>query len=107
MSLTSLLADDEIKRIASTHHAWRDGVEYEDVPGFCKSAALEEMEKHSHVLTPGRYVGAAPREDDGEPLEEKIGRLTVEWRKQQTESAKLGAEIAANMERLGFRVRAS
>ena len=50
--------------------------EYADIPGFCKSATLEEMRKHGHVLTPGRYVGAAPQEDDGEPFEEKMARLS-------------------------------
>ena len=44
---------------------------YSDIPGFCKSAPIEEIRKHGHVLTPGRYVGAAPQEDDGEPFEKK------------------------------------
>ena len=69
------LTGDDIARIAGAFHAWRgeDGAgEYTDVPGFCKSASLEEVRKHGHVLTPGRYVGAAPQEDDGEPFEEKM-----------------------------------
>ena len=63
------LSEEDVERIAGTYHAWRDGEEYEDVPGFCKSATLEEIQKHGHVLTPGRYVGAAPQEDDGEPFQ--------------------------------------
>jgi hypothetical protein len=58
------LTDDDIAKIAGTYHAWRgekDAGEYEDVPGFCKSATLEEIRKHGHVLTPGRYVGAEAR----------------------------------------------
>jgi type I restriction enzyme M protein len=68
------LTDEDIARIANTYHAWRgeqEAGEYVDVPGFCKSATLEEIHKHSHVLTPGRYVGAEAQEDDGEPFEKK------------------------------------
>ena len=59
------LTDEDIARIADTYHAWRgeEGAgDYSDVPGFCKTASLEEVRKHGHVLTPGRYVGAAPQE---------------------------------------------
>ena len=96
------LSEEDVERIAGTYHAWRDGEEYEDEPGFCKSATLEEIQKHGHVLTPGRYVGAAPQEDDGEPFQEKMSRLTAQWREQQAEAQRLDAEIAANLERLGF-----
>ena len=75
---------------------------YADVPGFCKSASLEEIGKHGHVLTPGRYVGTAPQVDDGEPFEEKMTRLTGKWREQQAEARRLDAEIEANLKRLGF-----
>ena len=84
---------------------WRgeDGVgEYTDTPGFCKSSALEEVRKHGHVLTPGRYVGAEVQEDDGEPFEEKMARLTAQLREQQAEGAKLDAAIAANLTMLGL-----
>ena len=63
--------------------------EYEDIPGFCKSATLDDIRKHGHVLTPGRYVGAEAQEDDGEPFEEKMKRLTATLREQQAEAAKL------------------
>ena len=92
-------------RPRKTYHAWRgeDGAgEYTDVPGFCKSASLDEVRKHGHVLTPGRYVGAAPQEDDGEPFEEKMARLTAQWRQQQAEAAKLDAAIEANLRGLGY-----
>ena len=52
---------DDIARTANTYHAWRgdpDAGEYRDILGFCKSATLEEIRRHGHVLTPGRYVGA-------------------------------------------------
>ena len=96
------LTDDDIERIASTYHAWRDGKEYEDIPGFCKSTPLDEIQKHGHVLTPGRYVGVAPQEDDGEPFEEKMARLVAEWSEQQAEARRLDAEIEANLAWLGF-----
>ena len=96
------LTDDDIDRIASTYHAWRDGKDYEDTSGFCKSATLAEIQRHSHALTPGRYVGAPPQEDDGEPFEQKMARLTAMWSGQQSKAARLDAEIAANLQRLGF-----
>jgi type I restriction enzyme M protein len=99
------LTDDEIARIADTYHAWRGEKEagkYEDVAGFCKSAALDDVRKHGHVLTPGRYVGAEAQEDDGEPFEEKMKRLTAQLRDQQAEAARLDAAIAANLKELGY-----
>jgi len=99
------LTDEDIARIANTYHAWRgekDAGEYRDVPGFCKSATLEEIRKHDYVLTPGRYVGAEAAEDDGEPFEEKMKRLVAQWREQQAEAAKLDAAIAKNLEELGY-----
>ncbi len=78
---------------------------YADIPGFCKSATLEEIRKHGHVLTPGRYVGAAPQEDDGEPFEDKMARLTKQWREQQAEARRLDAAIEENLARLGFLTR--
>jgi type I restriction enzyme M protein len=99
------LTDEDIARIASTYHAWRgekEAGEYEDVPGFCKSAQLSEVRKHGHVLTPGRYVGAEAQEDDGQPFDEKMRRLTATLREQQAEAAKLDAAIAANLKELGY-----
>ena len=87
----------------TTHGAGKGDLdEYANIPGFCKSATLEEMAKHGHVLTPGRYVGAAPQEDDGEPFEEKMARLSKQWREQQTEARRLDAAIEENLARLGF-----
>ena len=79
-----------------------EDVAYSDIPGFCKSATIEEIRKHAHVLTPGRYVGAAPQEDDGEPFERKMARLTTQWRQQQAEARRLDAAIEENLARLGF-----
>jgi len=99
------LTASDIERIANTYHAWRgekDAGKYEDVPGFCKSAELEEIRKHGHVLTPGRYVGAEAVEDDGEPFGEKMARLTGQLREQQAKAARLDQAIARNLEELGY-----
>jgi type I restriction enzyme M protein len=99
------LTDEDIAHIANTYHAWRGEPspgDYADVPGFCKSAPLEEVRKHGHVLTPGRYVGAEAPDNDGEPFEEKMKRLTATLREQQAEARRLDAAIAANLKELGY-----
>lgn len=99
------LTDEDIAKIAGAYHAWRgdkDAGKYEDVAGFCKSASLDDIRKHGHVLTPGRYVGAEAVEDDGEPFDEKMKRLTALLREQQREGARLDATIAANLKELGY-----
>lgn len=97
---------DDIKKVADTYHAYRgtNGQEYKDVPGFCKVAKLEEIAKNDYVLTPGRYVGLAKQEDDGEPYEVKMARLTGELKKQFEESNKLQAEIKDVLKELGYEI---
>lgn len=99
------LSDEEIGEIARTYHAWRgeekDGV-YEDKPGFCKAATLEEIKSHDYVLTPGRYVGAADIEDDGISFEEKMTELSATLYEQMRESVELDAAIRQNLEVLGY-----
>ncbi len=96
------LTDDDIQKITGTYHAWREGKEYEDVPGFCKSATLDEIREHGHVLTPGRYVGAAELEDDGEPFEEKMQRLVAELGSLQTQAREIDEAIANSLSDLGY-----
>jgi type I restriction enzyme M protein len=99
------LTDAEVQKIADTYHAWRgekDAGEYADVAGFCKSASMEEIGKHGHMLTPGRYVGAVEQEEDGEPFEEKMQRLSAQWREQHAAAAKLDAAIENNLKKIGF-----
>jgi type I restriction enzyme M protein len=99
------LTYDDLAKVAGTYHAWRgdkNAGEYADTPGFCKAAKLEDIRKHGHVLTPGRYVGAEAAEDDGEPFGEKMQRLVAQLREQQAEAAKLDAAIAANLKELGY-----
>ncbi len=113
------LTDEEIARIAGTYHAWRlpapsaarqaggekDAGEYKDIPGFCKSATVEEIAAHGYILTPGRYVGAEQVEDDDEPFEVKMNRLTAKLEEQFGESAKLEAMVRQNLAGLGYATR--
>ena len=99
------LSDEDVAKIAGTYHAWRgdkDSDEYVDILGFCKAAKLEDIRKHGHVLTPGRYVGAEAVEDDGEPFDEKMKRLTAVLRQQMEEGKKLDAAIETNLKELGY-----
>jgi len=99
------LTDEDIRKISDNYHAWRGEMtagRYEDVPGFCKSTTIEDIRQHGHVLTPGRYVGAAPQEDDGEPFEEKMKRLTATLREQTEEARRLDGAIWKNLEGLGY-----
>lgn len=101
------MSDEEIARIADTYHAWRgekDAGEYADVPGFCKAASLDDIRKHGHVLTPGRYVGAEVREDDDEAFDEKMRRLTARLDEQMTRGVQLDAVIREKLGALGYGV---
>ncbi len=97
------LSDKELKQIADTYHNWRnpDG-DYEDVKGFCKSAKIEEVEKNSYVLTPGRYVGTDFEMEDDEVFEEKMEKLTSELSAQFKESKELEAKIKENLKKVGY-----
>ena len=119
------LSADNIATIADTYHAWRStplpstssgnstqpaeaepveakAITYQDQPGYCKSATLADIQKHDYVLTPGRYVGAAPLEDDGIPFETKMTELSQTLYAQMAESAKLDDVIRKNLEGLGY-----
>jgi type I restriction enzyme M protein len=99
------LTDEDIKKISDTYHAWRGEIKdrkYEDVPGFCKSATLEEIRKHEWILTPGRYVGAEEEEEDDEEFEERMKKLTLELARQMEEGKRLDSEIKKNLESIGY-----
>lgn len=92
----------DIARVADTFHAWQKGVGYEDEPGFCKSADLEEIKKYDFVLMPGRYVGAIEEAEDGEPFAEKMERLTLQLSEHFNMSSELETKIKGNLEALGY-----
>lgn len=109
------LSPENIAQIADTYHAWRSekkksssltphpsSLQYQDVPGYCKSATLEGIRKHDFVLTPGRYVGAAALEDDGIPFETKMTELSQTLHAQMEESANLDEVIRKNLEGLEY-----
>lgn len=97
-------SDEDIALITRTYHAWRgeqDVGEYSDIAGFCKSAAIDEIRLHKHVLSPGRYVGTQEQEVDSEPYEEKMKKLVIDLQGQFAQSAKLEDEIMNNFQQLG------
>jgi len=95
------LADEDIDTITDTYHNWRKGNGYEDIKGYCKSATSEEIQKHKHVLTPGRYVGIPDEEDDGIPFEEKMAELSATLKKQMEKEVKLNQEIKDQLSNIG------
>ena len=117
------LTTEDIAHISATYHTWRStGMDagsadiaganigqgadvssaYEDQAGYSKSATLEEIKANDYVLTPGRYVGAAPLEDDGIPFETKMAGLSQTLYEQMAESEKLDAVIRKNLGVLGY-----
>ncbi|MCK4421305.1 SAM-dependent DNA methyltransferase [candidate division WOR-3 bacterium] len=99
------LTDEEIMKIADTYHAWRgEKGRYDDIPGFCKACKLDEIRKHNYILTPGRYVGMPEPEEDDEPFDEKMKRLTTELSKQFKKSNDLEEEIRKNLKGLGYNI---
>ncbi|HNZ20296.1 MAG TPA: class I SAM-dependent DNA methyltransferase [Candidatus Hydrogenedentes bacterium] len=107
------LSPEDVQKIAGTYHAWRgdalgapsaDSATYEDIPGFCKSATLDDIRQHNYVLTPGRYVGAEEVEDDGVLFEDKMQRLTETLGEQFAEAKSLDMAIRKNLKELGFEV---
>lgn len=97
------LSADEIARIARTYHAWRGEPEagaYADVPGFCKSATLEEIRGHNHVLTPGRYVGAVEADADEVPFEERFAALRLRFQEQLAIGRRIDDQICQSLIRV-------
>jgi len=101
------LTSADVTRIGDTYHAWcgsasatAKGISYEDVPGFCKSVSLDEIQSAGYPLTPGRYVGAPVAVDDAEPADDKIVRLMKELLEALDESARLDGIVREQVERL-------
>ena len=99
-------SNEDIKKISDTYHAYRgtNGQKYEDISGFCKVETITKIAENDYVLTPGRYVGLADVEDDGEPYEVKMERLTNELKEQFKESDKLQSEIKDMLNELVYEI---
>lgn len=97
------LSDEEIDRIAFVYRVYKRERVPDEVAGFCRVATLDEIRGHDYALTPGRYVGAADGDEDGEPFEEKFPRLVKQLEEQFARSAELEKEIRKNLARLGSR----
>jgi len=99
------LSEEEIQKICDTYHNWRDGKEtYEDIQGFCKSAEMEQIREHEYILTPGRYVGIEAVEEDDEPFEDKMNRLTGELAEMFVKSHELEDEIKKRLGAIGYEI---
>ena len=97
-------SDEDIKKLADTFEAFQKG-ELEDVKGFCAVVETAEIAKQDFILTPGRYVGIEEKEDDGEPFEEKMDRLTTELSELFTKSHKLEDKIRERLGEIGFELK--
>ena len=97
------LTEEDIMRMAGTYQAFCDGT-LEDEKGYCAAVITEDIAKQDYILTPGRYVGIEEVEDDGEPFEEKMARLTSELSGLFAESHRLEDEIRARLGAIGYDV---
>lgn len=99
-------SEEDINQVADVYHAWRgtNDQNYENIAGFCKVAKLDEVREHEYILTPGRYVGLEAAEEDSEPFEEKMDRLTGELAEQFIKSKKLEDQIRKALEGIGYGV---
>ena len=97
------LTDDDIKKISDTYEAFANGT-LEDVKGFCAVTDTSEIEKQDYILTPGRYVGIEEQEEDDEPFDEKMDRLTSELSEMFVKSHELEGEIRKKLGAIGYEI---
>lgn len=104
------LTDKDIAKISETYHNWRSlpalggagGGVYKDVPGFCKSANIQEIRKNNYILTPGRYIDFKEAEEDGQAFEEKMQQLTATLKEQMQKAQTLDNSIKSNLSKIGY-----
>ena len=95
---------EDIQKLADTFTAFQEGT-LKDIKGFCAVVSTEDVAKQDYILTPGRYVGIEEQEDDGEPFEDKMKRLTGELSEMFAKSNDLQEEIKKNLSAIGFEVK--
>lgn len=100
------LSKEDIKKVSNVFHAWRgtNKLVYEDISGFCKSATIEEIRDHEYILTPGRYVGIEEIDEEDEPFEEKMIRLTSGLSEQLIKSKTLEDKIREMLKGIGYEI---
>lgn len=99
------LTDKDIAKISETYHNWRGKEKqdkYKDVPGFCKSANIQEIRKNNYILTPGRYIDFAAAEEDEQAFDEKMQHLTTTLKEQMQKAQKIDESIKANLKKIGY-----
>ena len=99
--------DGDIAKIADTYHHWRGKgwqEKYKNIPGFCKSANIQEIRKNNHILTPGRYIDFKEAEEDGEVFDDKMKQLTITLKEQMQKAVSLDNEIKKNLKKIGFEI---
>jgi len=94
---------EDISKISETFTFFNEGT-LEDVKGFCAAVTTEEIAKQDFILTPGRYVGIEEQEDDGEPFDEKMKRLTSELSEMFKKSRELEDEIREKLGAMGYEI---
>ncbi|OJV36923.1 MAG: N-6 DNA methylase [Bacteroidales bacterium 36-12] len=102
------LTDEDIAQIADIYHAWRASsvstTGYQDIPGLCKSANIQDIRKNNYILTPGRYIDFKEDEDDGVPFEEKMKELISALSEQMEKAKGLDEAIKENLQKIGFTI---
>ena len=102
------LTDTDIAKVVETYHNWKSpetfATDYKDVPGFCKSATIEDVRKNNYILTPGRYIDFKAAEDDGVAFEEKMQVLTATLAEQMQKANELDEAIKVNLKKIGFKL---
>ena len=99
------LTDTDIAKISDTYHNWRSKEyldKYKDIPGFCKSANIQEIRKKNYILTPGRYIDFKEAEEDGQAFDEKMKTLTATLKEQMEKAKTLDAAIKENLKKIGY-----
>ena len=96
------LSEDDIQKIASTYHNWIKGNGYEDIIGFCHQSTISDIAEQGFILTPSAYVGVVEYEEDDEPFESKMTRLSSELMMQFERSIQLQEEIKQQLKAIGF-----
>ncbi len=99
---TRELSENDIGLIADTYHKWLKQEGYQDIPGFCKSESIDYIAEKKYILTPGVYVGVGDNNDDNEPFDEKMERLSAELFSWFDQAAALEERIRQKLEAIGY-----